>query len=304
MKVVLFCGGLGTRLSDYSQTLPKAMVEIGYRPILWHLMKYYAHYGITEFILCLGYRGDCIKNYFRHYDECLSNDFVLTRGGRKVALRNRDIDKWTITFADTGLQSNLAQRLRCVEKYLGDDDVFLANYSDGLTDLPLPGYLEEFYRSGKVASFVAVRPSQTFHLVTIDEEGTVRNIRPATESDVWINGGFFAFRREIFNYLRDGEDLVDGALQRLLFERQLYAHRYRGFWSCMDTFKEKRVFDALYESGQMPWAVWESAEQNGRDLPAKPLGWRKSAASSHPAIRPDRGTKAAVSESQTRTLSA
>src|SRR5438094_9742510 len=144
MKVVLFCGGLGTRLREYSETVPKPMVNIGQRPIIWHLMKYYAHYGHTEFILCLGYRGDLIKEYFLNYDECVSNDFTLSDGGKTVHVHHRDIDDWKITFAETGLHSNLGQRLLAAEKYVGTDDVFLANYSDGLTDLSLPAYLEHF----------------------------------------------------------------------------------------------------------------------------------------------------------------
>jgi glucose-1-phosphate cytidylyltransferase len=224
-------------------------------------MKYYAHHGITEFILCLGYRGDCIKNYFVNYDECLSNDFVLTQGGQKIQLQNSDIDKWKITFADTGLHTNLAHRLQCVRKYLDDDEVFMANYTDGLTDLPLGPYLEHFYRQRRVATFLAVRPSQSFHLVTFGADNIVTGIQPAAESDVWINGGFFVFTQQIFNYFRDGEDLVDGTLQRLLTAKQLTAYRYRGFWACMDTLKEKQSLDALYESGAMPWALWERTSQ-------------------------------------------
>lgn len=265
MKVVLFCGGLGTRLREHSGTLPKAMVEIGYRPIIWHLMKYYAHHGITEFILCLGYRGDCIKNYCLSYDECLSNDFVLRQGGRTVCLQNTDVREWTITFADTGLHSNLAQQLTSVRKYLGDDEVFLANYTDGLTDLSLAPYLGHFYRHGKIASFLAVRPSQSFHFVTFGEDSSIANIQPASESNAWINGGFFLFHREIFNYLREGEDLVDGTLRRLLVAKQLTAYRYRGVRACMDTFKEKQFFDGLYESGSMPWAVWGKPSQDSND---------------------------------------
>src|SRR5262252_10392860 len=159
MKVVLFCGGLGTRLREYSETVPKPIVNIGYRPILWHLMKYYAHFGHTEFILCLGYRGDLIKHYFLTYDECLSNDFELSGSGKEVRLYGRDIQDWKITFAETGLHANIGQRLRAVQRYLDDDTVFLANYSDGLSDLPLKEYLEEFNRRDKVASLVCVRPS-------------------------------------------------------------------------------------------------------------------------------------------------
>ncbi|HMN27262.1 MAG TPA: sugar phosphate nucleotidyltransferase, partial [Caldilineaceae bacterium] len=194
MKVVLFCGGMGTRMKEYSETIPKPMVDIGYRPIIWHLMRYYAHYGHKEFILCLGYRGDVIKNYFLNYNECLSNDFVLSAGG-KVQVYNSDIEDWKISFIDTGLNSNIGQRLLKVQRYLGDDEVFMANYSDALTNLCLPDYLEHFYQHDRVASFLSVRPSQSFHIISEGENGQVAKIIPVEEANLWINGGFFIFRR-------------------------------------------------------------------------------------------------------------
>jgi glucose-1-phosphate cytidylyltransferase len=256
MKVVLFCGGLGTRLREYSETIPKPMVNIGSRPIMWHLMKYYAHYGHTDFILCLGYRGDLIKEYFLNYDECLSNDFVLSDGGRRIKLYNRDIEGWTITFADTGLHTNIGQRLKAVEKYLEDDDIFLANYSDGLSDLPLPEYLARFEQSRKTASLVCVRPRQSFTLVDVGEENLVRDLRPIGRGGLWINGGFFAFRRRIFEYIKEGEELVEEPFQRLMSRSELVADRYTGFWGCMDTFKDKQSFDEMESSGNTPWKVW------------------------------------------------
>jgi glucose-1-phosphate cytidylyltransferase len=257
MKVVLFCGGLGTRLQEYSETIPKPMVQIGYRPIIWHLMKYYAYYGHKDFILCLGYRGDYVKNYFLHYDECLSNDFVLARGGREIQLYNSDISDWTITFVDTGLHSNIGQRLKAVERYLENEDVFMANYSDGLSDLHLPEYIDYFGRQDKTASFLAVRPSQSFHRVEYGEDGLVTDIGPIDRGDFWINGGYFIFQKEIFNYIQDGEELVVEPFRRLIAQNQLVTYRNPGFWACMDTFKEKKLFDDMYASGKMPWAVWD-----------------------------------------------
>lgn len=275
MKVVLFCGGLGTRLKEHAGTIPKPMVDIGYRPVLWYLMKYYAHYGHKDFILCLGYKGDYIKNYFLNYDECVSNDFVMSRGGADIRLYNSDIGDWTITFVDTGLESNVGQRLKAVEPFLEGERVFLANYSDGLTDLPLPAYLEAFHRSGKVAGLVTVRPSVTFHVVKTAESGLVASIEPAQQSDLWINAGFFAFRREIFSYIRDGEELVLEPFSRLIAENQLMAYRHEGFFTGMDTFKEKQLFDDLYNSGRMPWAVWKEAPR--RMYPSsEPLRSRRS----------------------------
>jgi glucose-1-phosphate cytidylyltransferase len=257
MKVVLFCGGLGTRLKEYSDTIPKPMVDIGYRPIMWHLMKYYAHFGHTEFILCLGYRGDVIKNYFLNYNECLSNDFVLTKGGRELRVYNNDIADWTISFVDTGLHANIGQRLKAVRKYLADDDMFMANYSDGLSDLYLPDYLDFFEKHDKVASFLSVQPSASFHIVSACNEGVVTKIEAAQKANLWINGGFFIFKQAIFDYMHDGEELVETPFQRLMAERQLLTYKNPGFWTCMDTFKEKKVLDELYARGEMPWAVWE-----------------------------------------------
>jgi glucose-1-phosphate cytidylyltransferase len=257
MKVVLFCGGLGTRLKEYSETIPKPMVEIGYRPIIWHLMRYYAHFGHKEFVLCLGHRGDYIKKYFLNYDECLSNNFVLTGGGKRVHLQSDDISDWSITFVDTGLNANIGQRLVAVKDYLGDDEIFMANYSDGLTDLDLNDYLAYFEQRDKVACFLAVKPSHTFHIVKLEDDGQVEGLYPASQSDLWINGGFFVFRRQVFEYIRQGEELVEQPFHRLIRDNQISAYRNRGFWASMDTLREKMMFDEMYAKGDTPWAVWE-----------------------------------------------
>jgi glucose-1-phosphate cytidylyltransferase len=257
VKVVLFCGGLGTRLRDYNDTVPKPMVNIGYRPLLWHVMKYYAHFGHKDFILCLGYKADVIKNYFRHYDECLSNDFVMSAGGRTIELLNSDIHDWNITFVDTGISASVGERLRCVKEHVADDEVFLANYTDGLSDLDLDRYIHEVVPQNKVASFLCVKPTQTFHVVTTDGLGGVESIAPMTDADIWINGGFFVLRREIFDYLGPGEDLVVEPFQRLIAAGQLHGHKYHGFWTAMDTFKDKECLDRLLvKPGGAPWAVW------------------------------------------------
>jgi glucose-1-phosphate cytidylyltransferase len=268
MKVVLFCGGLGMRLRDVAESLPKPMVPIGYRPVLWHVMKYYAHYGHKDFILCLGYRGDAIKKYFLSYDECVSNDFVLSDGGRKVDLVNSDISDWRITFADTGATATIGQRLKAAEKYLDGDDVFLANYSDGLTDLHLPGLLDHSRRHDKIANFVSARPNLSYHMVSSGPDGLVNEIKPITEANIRINGGYFVFRREIFDFIRDGEDLVQEPFQRLIRRQQLLAYEHDGFFACLDTFKDKQHLDDLYARGNAPWEVWRSETAPARKVTA------------------------------------
>ncbi len=263
MKVVLFCGGLGMRLREYSEAIPKPMVPIGYRPILWHVMKYYAHFGHTEFILCLGHGADIIKNYFLTYNECLSNDFVLSQGGKNLQLINTDIHDWRITFADTGISSNIGQRLKAVEKYLEGEEVFLANYSDGLTDLPLPAQLDHFHRENRVASFLCVKPNLSYHFISVNNDGLVGEIRDVTQSDLRINGGFFVFKRDIFSYIRDGEELLREPFERLVARKQLVAYKYDGFWASMDTFKDKRHLDELQSQGRTPWEVWRPSPAEG-----------------------------------------
>jgi glucose-1-phosphate cytidylyltransferase len=258
MKVVLFCGGLGLRLREYAENIPKPLATIGYRPILWHVMKYYAHYGHKDFILCLGHRGDAIKNYFVHYDEYVSNDFTLSGDGKNLNLINRDIHDWKITFVDTGLNSNIGQRLRAVEKYLEGEEMFMANYTDGLTDLPLPEHIEHFKRHGKTASFLCIRPNLSYHLVTLNGGDLVTSIEDITRSNIRINGGYFIFRKNIFKCMREGEELVQEPFRRLVSEQQLLAYRYDGFWACMDTFKDKQQFDELYAKGNAPWEVWKA----------------------------------------------
>jgi glucose-1-phosphate cytidylyltransferase len=257
MKVVLFCGGRGTRLDGAGADVPKPMLPIGYRPILWHVMKYYACFGHKDFILCLGHRADVIKNYFLHYDEAISNDFVLSGGARQVQLMNSDIHDWTITFVDTGAQASIGERLKAVEPRLAGEEYFLANYSDGLTDLDLNRYIEEARGKGKTVSLLSVRPALTLHAVSADDGGCVRSITPMNESDLWINGGYFVCRQEIFRYLHAGEDLVDPVFTRLIADNELLAYRYPGFWKAMDTFRDKQELEELWAAGHAPWEVWK-----------------------------------------------
>ena len=257
MKVVLFCGGLGTRLREHSDTIPKPLVNIGYRPILWHLMRYYAHHGHTEFILCLGYRGDLVREYFLRYQETMTNDFTMNGSDRSIELHSRDLDHWKITFVDTGLHSNIGQRLMRVRKYVENEDVFLANYADGLSDLPLDQHIAAFHERKALASFVAVRSGQSFHAVQAGEDGIVTRMGTMPEQQLWINGGFFVLRRQIFDYMLEGDELVEQPFARLIEHGKLATFRWDGFWRCMDTFKDKIDFDRMEARGDCPWAIWK-----------------------------------------------
>lgn len=259
MKVVLFCGGLGTRLRERSETIPKPLVNIGIRPIVWHLMRYYAHFGHKDFILCLGYRGEMIREYFLNYQECLSNDFTLSDGGRRVDLHSSDISDWTITFADTGMHANLGQRLLRVRHLLAGEEMFLANYSDGLSDLRLGAYIDAFRSQEADAGFLSVRPSHSFHAVRSGADGKVQSIEPMSESEVWFNGGFFCLRSEVFDHMREGEELVEQPFQRLIEKGRLWTQRHAGFWAAIDTFKDKINFDRMEARGDCPWKVWASS---------------------------------------------
>jgi glucose-1-phosphate cytidylyltransferase len=267
MKVVLFCGGLGTRLREHSDTIPKPLVNVGSRPILWHLMRYYAHFGHTDFILCLGYRGDMIRDYFLNYSEAMSNDFTLSDSGKKIELHSRDLDGWRITFVDTGLHSNIGQRLMRVQKYLAGEQMFLANYSDGLSDLDLGAHIDHFKARDAIASFVSVRSSQSFHAVRAGADGVVSNVGAMPDQQLWINGGYFILRAQIFDYIREGEELVEQPFARLVAERKLLTLPWQGFWQCMDTFKDKIGFDRMEARGTCPWMLWN---KNLSQTPAPP----------------------------------
>jgi len=245
------------RLRVFSDKIPKPMVPIGYRPILWYIMKYYAHFGHKDFILCLGYQGDTIKNYFVNYCEYTSNDFVFSKGGNSLTIINKDIEDWTITFADTGINSTVNARLLAVEKYLKGEEYFLANYSDALTDLPLPEMIREFHRSEKTGMMLITKPQRSFHVVDFDKDKTVMSLTTLADTGLWINAGYFIFHRDFFKYLKENEELADNALPRLAKKGLLAAYPYEGNWVTMDTFKEKQMLDDMYSRGDAPWEVWK-----------------------------------------------
>ncbi len=253
MKVVIFCGGMGVRMGEATQRIPKPMIPIGTHPILWHIMKWYASWGHTDFVLCLGYRAEVIKEYFLAYSEALSNDFVLTNGGRDVEILGTDISDWRITFVDTGAQSSIGERLRRVHEHLAGEEYFLATYGDGLTDVPLDDMVETLRASAKTGIFIAVRPRLEYHVVHNDADGVVTAVEPLMDSDIRINGGYFVFRRDILDEIQSGEELVVEPFARLIKRGELLAYPYDGFWEPMDTIKDKQRLDGLIESGRVPW---------------------------------------------------
>lgn len=267
MKVVLFCGGQGIRIRDFSDQIPKPMVPIGYRPILWNIMKYYASFGHKDFILCLGYKADVIKNYFMNYDETISNDFIYTKGGKNIELQNSDIDDWTITFVDTGINANIGMRLMQVKEYLEGEEMFLANYSDGLTDMHLPTMIDWFTaKKDKTAAFMTYRSTQSFHFVDKEKDGTVNSISHIGSSNILINAGYFILRKEIFDNMEYGDEIVNEPFRRLIEKKALVSWEHEGFWASMDTFKDKKSIDDIYSEGNPPWEVWNKDHRNGKQI--------------------------------------
>jgi len=257
MKVVIFCGGLGLRMRSSADSAPKPMVPIGHRPVLWHVMRYYAYFGHTDFILCLGYASGTVKDYFLNYRETHSNDFVLSKGGEQIELLTSDISEWRITFVDTGIETAIGERLRRVRQFLDDDEVFLANYGDVLTDAPMNDIVDRFIASDAVGSLLAVRPQESFHVVDIGGDSRVTTFTPVAEMPMRINGGYFVLRQGIFDYLHEGEDLVMDACVRAAADGRMLAIPFDGFWAPMDTLKERSRLEDLYRSGQSPWALWQ-----------------------------------------------
>ncbi|AKK26601.1 sugar phosphate nucleotidyltransferase [Mycobacterium sp. EPa45] len=258
MKVVLFCGGYGMRMRNtVADDVPKPMQMVGPRPLLWHVMRYYAHFGHKEFILCLGYGASRIKDYFLEYRETESNDFVMRDG--EIQLLDNDISDWTITFVDTGLESPIGERLRRVREHLDGDEYFLANYADVLTDARLDDIVDAFHASGAAVSMMLVPPQQSFHCVAVKDSGEVKEIVPVANFPIWINGGFFVLSQEVFDYLPAGGDLVADACEALAGQGRLFGYRHEGFWKPADTFKERAELDEGYRHGNRPWALWEPA---------------------------------------------
>jgi glucose-1-phosphate cytidylyltransferase len=227
------------------------MVPIGNRPVLWHVMRYYAHFGHNEFILCLGYGARSVKEYFINYDETTSNDFVLSKGGEHIELLDTDISDWKITFVDTGVETAIGERLRRVRRYLDND----------LTDAPLDDMVSRLSASDDVGTMLAIKPQESFHIVTMSEGSRVDGFTAVADMDIRVNGGYFVLRPEIFDYIDEGEDLVMNGCVGAANDGRMQAYPYDGFWAPMDTLKERSALEHRFQSGDCPWMLWQKGEQ-------------------------------------------
>ncbi|MBI3036802.1 glucose-1-phosphate cytidylyltransferase [Candidatus Woesearchaeota archaeon] len=256
MKVVILCGGKGTRFREYPEEIPKPLAVIGGKPILWHLMKTYSHYGYKDFILCLGYKGDMIKKYFIE-EEWRASDFTMNLKNRqKQTLAAGEEEDWNITFADTGLETNTGGRIKRIEKYIPQGEDFFATYGDGLANIDIRQLLEFHKKKGGIATITCLRPYSQFGIVEIDDNSSaVTSFKEKPRLDYWINGGFFVFKKEIFNYLGDNDVLEQKPFETLAAKKEIAAYKFEGFWQCMDTFKDYQSFNELWEKGA-PWKVW------------------------------------------------
>lgn len=260
MQVVILCGGRGTRLREQTESIPKPLLEIGGLPILWHVMKLYAHFGFTDFVLALGYLGYRIKEYFLHYESWRTGNFRLhfnpERGRGEIEPLPTDAADWHILFAETGLDTPTGGRLKALEGLI-EGETFLATYSDGLADLDLSALLAFHRAHGRPATLTAVQPFSQFGLLELEDDGRITCFQEKPRLKEWVNGGFFVFEREIFDYLQPDSILEREPLERLAAEGKIMAYRHEGFWDCLDTYKDLEVLNQLWNSGQAPWRMWE-----------------------------------------------
>jgi glucose-1-phosphate cytidylyltransferase len=256
MKVVILAGGLGTRLSEETEIKPKPMVEIGGQPLLWHIMKHYAHYGFKEFYIALGYRGEVIKRFFMDYHS-LNGSISIDLASGHVDRRERECEDWVVHLQNTGKDANTGGRVKRLESYL-NDGTFMITYGDGVCDVNLRDLLEFHRAHGRVATVTAVRPPARFGGLVFDGDIVAEFTEKPQIGEGWINGGFLVFEPEIFNYLEgDYSSLEIDVLERLVAERQLAAYKHKSFWQCMDTLRDKRYLESLWQDGRAPWRLWE-----------------------------------------------
>jgi glucose-1-phosphate cytidylyltransferase len=257
MKTIILCGGQGTRMREETEYRPKPLVEVGGRPILWHIMKIYSHYGFNDFILCLGYRGNMIKDYFLQY-EAMNNDFTISLG-RQESIEFHSIHKeqgLRVTLADTGLHTMTGGRVQKAQQYV-NDDLFLLTYGDGVADVDLTKLLQFHKNHGKLATLTAVRPTSRYGMLQLSDNGRIEKFSEKPKSEGWANAGFFVMHRRVFDYLTGPSCVLEREpLERLAMEQQLVAYQHDGFFFSMDTFREYQYLNELWDAGKSPWKVW------------------------------------------------
>lgn len=258
MKVVILAGGLGTRISEESLLKPKPMIEVGDAPILWHIMKYYSSYGFNEFIICCGYKGYVIKEYFADYYLHRSDVTFDFANNNEMIIHNNVAEPWKVTVVDTGLHTMTGGRLKRIQKYVGDQ-TFMMTYGDGVSDIDLDALLEFHRVHKKAATLTAIQPGGRFGVLDIDDNETVRQFsEKAKEDGGWINAGFMVLEPEVFDYIEGDDTFFEKEpLENLALDGKLAAYRHEGFWKCMDTMRDKGMLDELWNSGQAPWKRWE-----------------------------------------------
>ena len=261
MKAVLLAGGLGTRMREETEFRPKPMVEVGGKPVLWHIMKTFAAYGVTDFVVCTGYKGDVIKDYFLDY-EARNNDFTITLGrSHEIVFHDQHLESdWSVTVADTGANAQTGSRVRQIKRYVQDCDRFIVTYGDGLADVDVQKLLDFHSSHGKTATITTVRPLSRFGMVDIASSQVVEKFREKPQVEDWVSAGFFVFERSIFDYLGSADDdlvLEQEPLAELASRGELVAYQHEGFWQPMDTYRESLMLNEMWDSGSAPWKVWE-----------------------------------------------
>jgi len=259
MKVVILAGGLGTRISEESHLKPKPMIAIGDAPILWHIMKIYSHYGFNEFIICCGYKGHIIKEYFADYYLYRSDITFDFANDNQMIVHNNIAEPWKVTLVDTGLNTQTGGRIKKVQKYIGDEP-FMLTYGDGVSDVNIPKLIEHHKKNGKYVTITAIQPGSRFGVLDITENSEITRFEEKSKEDGgWINGGFMVLEPEVFSYLNDDPSLIfeREPLEKLAEDGQLVAYKHDGFWRCMDTQRDKLQLEAMLEQGEAPWVLWE-----------------------------------------------
>ncbi len=260
-KVVILCGGMGTRLKEETEFKPKPLVTVGGYPILWHIMKIYSHYGYNDFILCLGYKGDAIKQYFLNYSY-LTQDFSINLKTRDKSFHNGEtnIPDWKITLVDTGQTSNTGARIKKIQKYIGDDEHFMVTYGDGVANVDINALYEFHKKHGKVATVTSISPPPRWSCLKMDPTSQVTSFSKAEKlPNIWVDGGFFVFHRKVFDYLTDDDDcmLEREPMHRLMSDGKLMTYQHQDFWQCMDTYRDFEYLNEIWKSGSVPWKVWK-----------------------------------------------